>query len=50
LTIDFQITSFRDYELEMNRVIGLEVLGSSVENIWKDVSEALRTRATLLQL
>jgi hypothetical protein len=51
LTIDFQVTSFRDHELEMNRVIGLEaVLGSSVDNIWKDVWEAMRTRVTLLQL
>ena len=51
LTINFRIPSFRDHELEMSSVIGLqEVLGSSVERIWVEVTEALRTRVTLLQL
>lgn len=50
LTIDFRILSFRDHDLEMSRVIGLEaVFGTTVENIWLEVTAAVQTRETLLQ-
>lgn len=51
LTVNLRISSFRDHELEMSRVIGLEeVLGSSVEKLWVEATEALRARVTFLQI
>ena len=42
------ITSFLDRELEMSKLLSLEqVLGSSVEKLWEDVSEAVRTGMTI---
>jgi hypothetical protein len=51
LSTNFRLSSFRDQELEMSRVMGLEeVLGRSLEQRWTEVKETLRTRAILLQL
>jgi hypothetical protein len=45
MTIMSQISSFHNQEVEISKWLGLEeVLGDSVEKLWMEVTETLRTR------